>query len=115
DHGALAAALATLLTGVEHTAMHKLAGAAGHNGAVPLGKLFDLGALGRLRIGSSTGQGVFAGISALELLAASAGLGDGNRQVSLALAAGLPGLVGIDASLSVGEPPQGGAWFAIGT
>ncbi|KRA47666.1 TadG family pilus assembly protein [Devosia sp. Root635] len=114
DHGALAGALADLLTGVERTAMLKLAGSAGHNGAVPLGKLFDLGALGALAIGAGTGQGVFTAISALDLLTASAALGDGNRQISLALTAGIPGLIGITASLAVGEPPQGGAWFAIG-
>ena len=114
DHGELAAALATLLTGVERSAMLKLAGSAGNNGDVPLRKLFDLGDLGSLAIGSGTGQGAFAAISALELLSASAGLGDGVRQASLALTAGVPGLVGITASLAVGEPPQGGGWFAIG-
>lgn len=114
DHGTLAAALADLLGGVEHTAMVKLAGSAGHNGAVPLAKLLDLGQLGQLAIGSDTGEGLFTTISALELLAASAALGDGDRQVSLALTAGIPGLVGITASLAVGEPVQGGGWFAIG-
>ncbi|MCR6670972.1 TadG family pilus assembly protein [Devosia ginsengisoli] len=114
DHGRLAGALASLLTGVEHTAMLKLAGSAGHNGSVPLAKLFDLGPLGGLAIGSGSGEGLFAAISALDLLTASAGLGDGDRQVALALSAGIPGLVGIDAQLAIGEPPQGGAWFAIG-
>lgn len=114
DHGTLAAALADLLGGVERTAMLKLAGSAGHNGAVPLRKLFDLGQLGQLAIGSGTGEGLTASISALELLGASAALGDGDRQVSLALTAGIPGLVGITASLAVGEPAQGGGWFAIG-
>lgn len=115
DHGKLAAALAGLLTGVERTAMLKLAGSAGQNGTVPLGKLIDLGPLGALNIGSGTGQGLFTRISALELLAVSAGLSDGTHQVSLALTAGVPGLVGIDASLAVGEPPQGGGWYRIGT
>ena len=114
DHGTLAAALADLLGGVERTAMLKLAGAAGNNGAVPLGKLFDLGQLGQLAIGSGTGEGLFTRISALELLGASAALGNGDRQVSLGLTAGIPGLVGISASLAVGEPAQGGGWFAIG-
>lgn len=114
DPGTLAAALADLLTGVERTAMLKLAGSAGNNGTVPLGKLFDLGQLGQLAIGSGAGEGLFTTISALELLGASAALGNGDRQVSLALTAGIPGLVGITASLAVGEPPQGGGWFAIG-
>lgn len=114
DHGKLASALATLLTGVERTAMLKLAGTAGHNGTVPLSKLFKLGALGDLRIGSGTGQGVFTKISALELLSVSSGLSNGTHQVSLALAASVPGLVGIDVTLAVGEPPQGGGWYAVG-
>ena len=115
DHGDIAAALAMLLTGVERAAMLKLAGSAGNNGTVPLGSLFDLGDLGRFEIGSGNGKGVFTAISALELLSASAALGDGNRQVALALTAGVPGLVGIDTSLAIGEPPQGGGWFAVGT
>ncbi|QDZ12293.1 TadG family pilus assembly protein [Devosia ginsengisoli] len=114
DHGKLAGALASLLTGVERTAMLKLAGAAGHNGSVKLAKLFDLGALGGLAIGSGNGEGLFTAISALDLLTASAGLGNGDRQVSLALTAGIPGLVSLDAQLAIGEPVQGGAWFAIG-
>lgn len=114
DHGTLAAALADLLGGVARTTMLKLAGSAGHNGAVPLSKLFDLGQLGQLAIGSGAGEGLFTTLSALELLGASAALGNGDRQVSLALTAGIPGLVGISASLAVGEPAQGGGWFAIG-
>lgn len=114
DHGKLAGALATLLTGVERTAMLKLAGSAGHNGTVKLGKLFALGDLGRLAIGSGKGQGLFTAISALELLAVSAGLSDGNHQVSLGVAAGVPGLVGINVGLAIGEPPQGGGWYRIG-
>nr|AMK07545.1 putative transmembrane protein [alpha proteobacterium NT18-17] len=114
DHGKIAAALAMLLTGAERTAMLKLAGSAGHNGTVPLGKLFHLGDLGSYKIGSGHGQGLFTTISALELLSASAALGNGNRQVALSLTASVPGLVGIDTNLAVGEPPQGGGWYAVG-
>ncbi|WP_240231543.1 TadG family pilus assembly protein [Devosia lacusdianchii] len=113
-HGKLAAALASILTGAERTAALKLAAVAGHNGVVPLGKLFKLGKFGDFDIGSSGAEGLFTSISALDLLAASAGLSDGNRQVALSLTAGVPGLLGLDVSLAVGQPPQGGSWYAIG-
>ena len=112
DHGKLAGALADILTGPERTAALKLAAAAGHNGVVPLGKLFRLGMLGDYKIGS--GAGLFASISALDLLSASAALGNGNHQVALNLAAGIPSLISLDANLAIGEPPQGGSWYAIG-
>jgi uncharacterized membrane protein len=114
DHGKLAAALADILTGTERAAALTLAVAAGHNGVVPLGKLFQLGKLGNVDIGTGGGQGLFTRISALELLSASAGLSNGGHQVALALTAGVPGLVSLDASLAIGEPPQGGSWYAVG-
>jgi uncharacterized membrane protein len=114
DHGTLAAALADLLTGAERTSALTLASAAGHNGVVPLGKLFKLGAFGDLDIGTGAGEGLFATISALDLLSASAGLSNGTHQVTLALAAGVPGLVSLNVTLAIGEPPQGGSWYAIG-
>ncbi|KKB76345.1 hypothetical protein VW29_19905 [Devosia limi DSM 17137] len=114
DHGEIAAALAAVLTGADRTAAQVIANAAGNNGGVPLSKLFNLGDLAQLRIGSGQGQGLFTRISALELLSASAGLSDGNRQVALDLGASLPGVLGLTAELAVGEPPQGGSWYAIG-
>ncbi|MET3927207.1 TadG family pilus assembly protein [Devosia sp. 2618] len=114
DHGVLAGALATLVTGAERTALNKLAGSAGNNGTLPLNKLFNLGALGKLSIGSRTGEDLFTKISAIEMLSASAALSNGNRQVDLAIGASVPGLIGADVELAIGEPPQGGAWYAIG-
>lgn len=114
NHGVLASALATLLTGVERTAMLKLAGSAGHNGSVPLRKLFELGGLGKLQIGSGSGRGLFTAVSALEMLSVSTGLSNGNHQVFLALGASVPGLVDIGVNLAIGEPPQGGGWYAVG-
>ncbi|WP_375452292.1 hypothetical protein [uncultured Devosia sp.] len=79
-----------------------------------IGKLFALGDLARASIGSG-GNNLFTDLSALELLSVSAGLSDGTHQVALGLTAAVPGLVGIDVSLAIGEPPQGGTWFAVGT
>ena len=114
DHGQVAAALAAVLTGAEQSAAMALASTAGHNGAVPIASLFELGELGQLAVGSGVEAAGFAGISALDVIAASAALGNGTRQVELALTAGVPDLTGIEASLAIGEPPQGGGWFAVG-
>ncbi|HTN61369.1 MAG TPA: TadG family pilus assembly protein, partial [Devosia sp.] len=113
DHGQIGKAIATLLTGAQRTAALRIANAAGGNGKVLIGKLFALGDLGQASIGSA-GSNLFADISALELLSVSAGLSDGTHQVALDLRAGVPGLTGIEVSLVIGEPPQGGSWYAIG-
>lgn len=114
DHGQLAAALADLLTGVQRTAMLKLANAAGHNGTLPIGKLLQLGGLGDFDIGTGAANGLFTKISALELLSASAAISDGNHQVALDTGVSVGDLLSIKGSLTIGEPPQGGSWFAIG-
>lgn len=114
NHGQLAAALADVLTGVQRTAMLTLANTAGHNGTLPIGKLLQLGGLGDLDIGTGAANGLFTKISALELLSASAALSDGNHQVALDAGVKVGDLLSIKGDLSVGEPPQGGSWFAIG-
>ncbi len=84
-------------------------------GTVPLklGRLVDLGEMGRLAIGS--GQAALdTDIALIDLLTASAALANGSRQVELDLKAGVPGLVGAKVTLTVGEPPAHGAWLAIG-
>lgn len=114
DHGKLAGALADLLTGVQRTAMLKLANAAGHNGTVPIGKLLQLGGLGDFDIGTGAANGLFTKISAMELLSASLGISDGVHQVALNSGINLPGLLDLSINLAIGEPPQGGSWYAIG-
>ena len=113
DHGLIARALARLLNGTEKTAMQAIAASAGHNGKVEIGKLFDLGRYAGLAIG--TGEtGIFTKISALEMLSVSAALSDGNHQVAVNAGISVPGLTSATIKLAVGEPPQGGAWYAIG-
>lgn len=115
DHGVLAKALAESLTGAERTAAMALAIALGENGQVPLNKLFDLGDLGRLQVGSEGGNLIsMAKLSAMELLTASAALSDGTHQVALNLGANVPGLTSLAVKLAVGEPPQNATWFGIG-
>ncbi|MHA6299811.1 TadG family pilus assembly protein [Devosia sp. CAU 1758] len=111
DAGVLAATLAELSSGPLRTALQSVVmGGAGHS--VPLAGLVSLGRLGGMRLGS--GGAAPISLSMLEILTAAAALSDGDRQVSLNLGAGVPGLLSLRLDLSVGEPPQGGGWFAIG-
>mgnify|MGYP004511990973 CR=1 FL=1 len=114
DHGQLAKALANGLSGTQRAAMLRLAAVAGHNGTLPLDKLVFLGPLGRLSIGTGGSRGLAAGVGALDLLSASASLSDGTHQVALAMGATVPGLLGVQTALAVGEPALGGAWFGVG-
>lgn len=113
SHKQIARAIAAAVTGGDRLAANVLANAIGGNGVVPLGKLFALGGLGYLGIGSA-GDDLLTDLGVLDLVAASAALSNGDRQIDLALGAGVPGLVSLSARLLVGEPPQGGRWFAVG-
>ncbi|MBO9590391.1 TadG family pilus assembly protein [Devosia sp.] len=110
--GDIAAALASLVTGAQKTALTTLANA-GNGNSVPLGKLFDLGRYGSLAL-DSAGSVLNARLSALEILSAAAALADGDKQIWLSLGGNLPGIAALSVELSIGEPPQGGGWFAIG-
>lgn len=66
--------------------------------------------LAHLALGSAAAAE--ARLSALQLLSAAAMVADGQRQITLALGADLPGLAGIEVALVVGEVPQGG-WFTL--
>jgi len=114
DHGDLAHAIAEVTTGAAQAAARTIAQAAGHNGSFALNRLLDLGSLGQLTIGDGSQAVVLAQLSALEVLAAAAVLGDGNHQVGLNLGANIPGLTSMTLRLAVGEPPQGVTWFAVG-
>jgi uncharacterized membrane protein len=113
DSGQIAAALAAVLDGSERAAATVLAKGLGGNGTLPVGKLISLGAWAQKPIGSGLGA-TFAKVSALELLAASAALSNGTHQLALNLGAAVPGLVGIETVLEIGEPPQGAGFYALG-
>ncbi|SFV38513.1 Uncharacterized membrane protein [Devosia crocina] len=110
--GQIARALATLVGGAEKTALTTI-GLAGSGSRVSLNKLFDLGPLGGLAVQSGS-PGFGADLSVLDILSAAAMLADGNRQAA-DIDAGLPGIAGVTATLAVGEPAQGGGWFAVGS
>ena len=114
DHGQLARALAAVLNGTERAAARTLGNTLGHNGKVPLNKLLQLGQLGSLDVGSAGKEGLFAAVSALDILSASAAISDGTHQVKLSVPINLNGLANVATEVAVGEPPQGGSWYAIG-
>lgn len=110
--GDIAAALASLVNGADKAVLQSIA-LSGSGNSIPLGKLFDLGRYGRLTIDSADAA-LDVDLSALEILSAAAALADGSRQVSLSLGGGIPGIAALTVELSIGDPPQGGGWFAIG-
>lgn len=111
SRGAIAAALASLLTGTAKTAATTLSTTIADTGTIPLLKLLDIGSLSTQPVGSESGY--FAGISALELLNAAAVIAGNGKQIDLAVAATLPGLTSITLSVAIGEPPQH-AWYRVG-
>lgn len=110
--GEIAAALSSLVTGVDKTVLTTIA-QAGSGNAVPLDSLLGLGDLGRLALDGGSAA-IAAKLSVLDILSAAAMLADGSRQAVLKLSGGLPGITEITASLAVGEPTQGSGWFAFG-
>ncbi len=111
--GTLARALSGLTNGTAQTALAALANA-GQGRMIPIGKLVSLDTLGHHTIGAAGSGGLGIGFSVLDLLTGAAAIADGKSQLSLPLGANVPGLVSLGLSLGVGEPPQGGGWFAIG-
>ena len=80
--------------------------------AVAVATLVDYGPAASLAIGAPHPSS--ARVSALDLLTALVRLGNGGHLATASLGAMLPGLVGVQMSLVVGEPPQGSAFFAMG-
>ncbi|KQW77102.1 hypothetical protein ASC89_18035 [Devosia sp. Root413D1] len=111
SRGAIAAAMASVLTGTAKTAATTLSTTIADTGTIPLLKLLDIGSLSTLPVGSESGY--FAGLSALELLNAAAVIAGNGKQIDLAVGATLPGLTSIALSVAIGEPPQH-AWYRVG-
>lgn len=113
--GQIARALSnsTALPGTAKTAANRLAQRTGASNAPKLtvGDLIDPG--GQL-LEASIGQ-VGLDVGVMELIAASALAAGKGRQVALDLGAGVPGLLSTRVTLVVGEPPQHGGWFRIGS
>lgn len=77
------------------------------------GRLLDLGPYANLGLGESAAGGAL-NVSAYQLLQAAAQLANGDRQVDVDLGLAVPGLLGLNARIAIGEPPQGTSWIAVG-
>lgn len=110
--GQIAAALARVVNGPERGLLSTIA-LRGTGNSVPIGQLLDLGRYGRLHLHDETAA-LAADFSALDILTASAALADGDGQVRLAVTPSLPGVAKIDLDLAIGQPPQGGGFYALG-
>lgn len=99
------------------TALGRLARAlSGAGGTVPLASLLDLGSYDTAPIGDrSAGPEPMANALDLATAAALLALADGQHQAELALNTASAGILGLSATLSVGEPPQGSPVFRAGT
>lgn len=112
----VARSLASLVFGdaIARNALLDIAnGAAASPGKFVLSKLFDPGALGERQVGKAS-SGLQAQLGAMELLAASASLANGNEQVAVDFGTQVPGLLSLTTKLAIGEPPVGSSWFAYG-
>ncbi|MAN78559.1 MAG: hypothetical protein CML24_15575 [Rhizobiales bacterium] len=106
--GAIAAAIAS--ASGENAVLVQLAGLVDETVRVDMARLIVADGLAGLALGTSAA--VQASVDALGLLSAAALVADGNRNISLELGAGVPGIVGIDVALVVGEPSVTG-WFTL--
>ena len=94
-------------------ALRTLADAArGDARTLRLGELIELGRIAPRALGDpSAAAGV--SLNALPMLMASAMVANGENQIDLALSARAGQLVHVDATLVIGERPQGQPWFAL--
>lgn len=77
------------------------------------GKLIDLGPYKDLATGQKPAAGV--GVSALDLLNATAAVANGAHQIAAAVNLNLPGIAGVTLTATVGERPRGSSWITVGT
>lgn len=94
-------------------ALQAVAAGAAANVAVPLSRLVDLGPVGKLALGQQP-PGLAVEASALDMLMAAAMLANGSRQVAVDTGISVPGLLGVELLLAIGEPPQSSPWLAVG-
>ncbi len=80
---------------------------------LPAGQLLDFGLHGRSAIGEG-GAAFSARASALSILATAAQIANGSRQVEVMTSLSLPGLLGLDVGILIGERPQRSPWIAMG-
>ncbi|PZQ15769.1 MAG: hypothetical protein DI565_07940 [Ancylobacter novellus] len=93
------------------SALQQLSQAAGRK-TVPLGRLISFGPVGDVKLGDQAGLSASASI--LQTLTTALAAANGQSQIALDLGAQVPGLLGLTASITIGERPQQSPWFALG-
>lgn len=81
--------------------------------SIPLTKLVNLGTAGAVTLGQSS-PGLNAAIAALDMINGAANVANGNKQVSIDLAATVPGLLSLKLDVAIGEPAQQSPWVKVG-
>jgi uncharacterized membrane protein len=108
DAGVTGASASTATAALTHIGQHSNAATA----YLPAGKLVDLGPYASLAAGE--GSGLSTRVGAMNLLSAAAVAANGSNQLAVNLGVAVPGLLGLTAAVTVGEPMQSSAWFRVG-
>lgn len=106
---ALAAALNASGSGDAATAIGKIAASVG-NTPVTLSSLVDLGPIGKQDYSAG---GTSLDVNAFDMLTTLLEIAGGARQVQLDLAAGVPGLTSLKATLAIGDRAATSPWVAV--
>ncbi len=80
---------------------------------IPAGQLISFGPSGYLAIGEG-GSALSTRASALSIVSAAAGIANSRNQVEAGADISVPGLVGVQLGVTVGERPQSSPWVAVG-
>lgn len=81
---------------------------------ISLSSIVDFGPLAQLKLGSPVG--VSASASVLQTLMTVLGVANGgSSQIDLDIGAQVPGLLGLTASITIGQRPQSSPWFELNT
>lgn len=81
---------------------------------ISLSSMIDFGPLAQLRLGSPVG--LTASASVLQTVMTALGVANGgSSQIDLDIGAQVPGLLGLTASLIIGQRPQTSPWFELNT
>lgn len=93
----------------------RLADATGGNDqrTLTLASLLDLGDVAELAPGDGNAA-IAAEARVLDMISATGAIANGEHQIALDIGTDVPGLVKLAVTLSIGEPPAGSAWFAVG-
>lgn len=100
----------TGLAPASRLALQQIARLAGSN-RITLGRMISFGPLGGVELGKDVG--LSASASVLQTLTTALGLANGRNQLDFDLGVAVPGLLGLQASLTIGERPQSSPWFAL--